>query len=175
MAGLSADPPAHPCAGDRSCAPGARAAADSARQPNHHPERLVHRLGVAKHPRHIRIKRDGSVARGRSQALAERRVARGVSGAADARHAGRDQLDLNSRGFALAAPNLRSIAARARGPLRVPAGASRSLPRFLSSNRFINDLSRFLLVAQFTPQDLADVRLRQVRTELDVLRLLVAG
>lgn len=42
---------------------------------------------------------------------------------------------LKSRGFALAAPNLRSCAARARGPLRVPAGASRSL----LSKRFINN------------------------------------
>ncbi len=76
---------------------------------------------------------------------------------------------VKSRGFARAAPNLRSCAARARGPLRVPAGASRSF-----SKRFIN-LCHFLLVAQFTPQDFADVGLRQVRTELDVLRLLVAG
>ncbi len=53
---------------------------------------------------------------------------------------------VKSRGFALAAPNFRSCAARARGPLRVPAGASRSLlskrfipnPMPLSSGRAIH-------------------------------------
>ena len=121
----------------------------------------------------------GSSAMAPLRAGARRRSPKGVSrtgsarGGRSARWYGSPRL--KSRGVALAAPNLRSIAARARGPLRVPAGASRSLPRFLSSKRFINYLGRCLLISQFTPQDLADIRLRQVRTELDVLRFLVAG
>ena len=165
--------------GTIEAAPGARrTAARHPRQPNHHPERFVYRLGVAKHSRYIGIQRDGSVS-ARAPADARRKAARvqtRARGGRSARWYGSARL--KSRGFALAAPNLRSIAARARGPLRVPAGESRSttrsLPRFLSSKRFI------------IPKPLSSGRaihaagscrrcLRQVRTELDVLRLLVAG
>ena len=70
---------------------------------------------------------------------ARRRSPKGVSRAGPGR-GGRSarwygSARLKSRGFALAAPNLRSCAARARGPLRVPALASRSL----LSKRFINE------------------------------------
>ncbi len=92
--GRSADPSGAPVRGRSKLRAGAaRTAARQPRQPNHHPERFVDRLGVTENARHIRIKRNGSIARGRPQALAERRIAARGSGAAGARRAGKDRRD----------------------------------------------------------------------------------
>ena len=56
----------------------ARTASGQPREPDHHPERFIHRLGVAEYPSHIGIQRDSAVSRGCTQTLAERRVACGV-------------------------------------------------------------------------------------------------
>ncbi len=119
----------------------AGAASRQPRQPDHHPERFVHRLGVAEYSRHIGVERDGAVARGRPQALAERRVASRLR----ARRALGTLVRIGSIEIAGRRSRCAEFAVHRRARARTAAGArgriainTRSLPRFLSSNRFIN-------------------------------------